>query len=180
MIFVIHQYEFAIGIHVSPLSWTPPPPPSLSYSFRLSQSTSSVCPASCIKPTLVIYFTHGNVYDSMLFSQTIPPSFSSTESKSLLFTTNITSWFNSDQISCYFFPVSLFPILISPMFSLCAKTKFMALLHWENGIRQKIFLFHTVTNRPHPQPYFSHLFLQQWQHLYQSRCYHRSKTTTKR
>ena len=106
----------------------------------------------------------------MLFSQTIPPSFSSTESKSLLFTTNITSWFNSDQISCYFFPVSLFPILISPMFSLCAKTNFMALLHWENGIRQEIFLFNTVTNRPHPQPYFSHLFLQRWQHLYQSRC----------
>lgn len=57
-----------------------------------------------------------------------------------------------------FFPVNLFPILISPIFSFCAKTKFIALLYWENGIRQEIILFNTVTNQPHPQPYFSLFF----------------------
>ena len=40
MVFAIHQYEFAIGICVSPPSWTPFPPPSPPYSSMLSQSTS--------------------------------------------------------------------------------------------------------------------------------------------
>ena len=80
MVFTIHQYEMAISIHVLP------PPPSPSYPFRLSQSTDFVCPASYIKLSLVIYFTYGNVYVSMLFSQIIPPSHSPTETKSLFFT----------------------------------------------------------------------------------------------
>ena len=57
----------------------PPPimkpllPPSPPYPFGLSQSTSFVCPASCIELALVIYFIYGNIYVSMLFSQVIPP-----------------------------------------------------------------------------------------------------------
>ena len=41
---------------------------------------------SCIKPGLVICFTLDNIHVSMLFCQVIPPSPSSTESKSLFFT----------------------------------------------------------------------------------------------
>ena len=66
MVFTIHQYEMAISIHVLP------PPLSLSYPFRLSQSTDFGCPASYIKVTLVICFVYSNVYVSMLFSQIIP------------------------------------------------------------------------------------------------------------
>ena len=42
-------------------------------------------PVSCIKLGLVIYFTYGNIYVSMLFSQIIPHSPSPTEPKSLFF-----------------------------------------------------------------------------------------------
>ena len=69
MVFAMHQHELAIGIHVSPY-----PPTSLPlYPSRLSQSTGFGFPASCIKLSLVIYFTYGNIYVSMLFSQIIPP-----------------------------------------------------------------------------------------------------------
>ena len=81
MAFAIHQHELAIGIHVSPY-----PPTSLPlYPSRLSQSTGFGYLASNIELALVIYFTYGNVYVSMLFSQIIPPS-SPTESRSLFFT----------------------------------------------------------------------------------------------
>ena len=46
---------------------------------RLSQSPGFGCPASHMKLALVICFTYGNVYVSMLFSQIIPPSPSPTE-----------------------------------------------------------------------------------------------------
>ena len=69
MVFATHQYESAIGIHVSPPSWTPLPPPSPAYRSRLSQSTSFRCPALCNKLGLSINFTYGNEYVSMLFSQ---------------------------------------------------------------------------------------------------------------
>ena len=82
MVFAIHRHELAIGIHVSPY-----PPASLPpYPSRLSQSTGFGYLASNIKLALVIYFTYGNVYVSVLFFQIIPPSPFPTESKSLFFT----------------------------------------------------------------------------------------------
>ena len=50
-------------------SWTPLPPPSPSHPSESSQCTSPECPVSCIEPGLVIYFTYGNIYVSVLFSQ---------------------------------------------------------------------------------------------------------------
>ena len=41
---------------------------------------------SCIQPGLAICFTLDNIYVSMLFSQSIPPSPSPIESKSLFYT----------------------------------------------------------------------------------------------
>ena len=38
MVFVIQQYELAIGIHVSPPSWTSLPSPSLPYSLDFSKA----------------------------------------------------------------------------------------------------------------------------------------------
>ena len=61
------------------------PHPSPSHPTGSSQCTSHEHPVSYIKSGLVIYFTY-NIYVSMLFSQIIPPSPSSTESKSLFFT----------------------------------------------------------------------------------------------
>ena len=60
----------------SPLS---PPTPS-------HPSESSLALVSCIKPGLVICFTLGNIYVSMLFSLNITPSPSPTESRSLFYT----------------------------------------------------------------------------------------------
>ena len=42
-------------------------------------------PASCTELPLTVYFTYGNLYVSMLFSQNIPPSPSPTVSRSLFF-----------------------------------------------------------------------------------------------
>ena len=53
MVFAIHQYESAIGIHVSPPPWSPLPPPSPPHPSRLSQSTGFGCPGSHIKPALL-------------------------------------------------------------------------------------------------------------------------------
>ena len=64
----------------------PLPPPSPSHPSRLSKCTGFECPVSCIKLGLETYFTYDNIHVSMVFSQTIPPSPSSTESKSLFFT----------------------------------------------------------------------------------------------
>ena len=54
-------------------SWTPLPPPSPPHPSGLFQSTSFECPASCIELSLVIYFTYGNIHDSVLVSHIIPP-----------------------------------------------------------------------------------------------------------
>ena len=76
---ISHRYTCILYI-LNPL-----PPPLLPYPSGLPQSTSCGCPASCIKLTLVIYFTYGNVHVSVLFSQIIPPSPSPSEPKSLFF-----------------------------------------------------------------------------------------------
>ena len=65
----------------SPELLPPLPHPSLPYPSGLSQTTSFGCPASCIELALVIYFTYGNIYVSMLFSQIIPFLPSPTESE---------------------------------------------------------------------------------------------------
>ena len=44
------------------------------YPCGLPQSTSFGCPASCIKFALAIYFTHGNIHVSVLFSHIAPHS----------------------------------------------------------------------------------------------------------
>ena len=75
---VIHQHESAIGIHVPPPSHLPRPHPA-----RYSQSTCFGFPVSHIKLPLAIYFTHGNIYVSKLFSQIITPFSFPTVSRSL-------------------------------------------------------------------------------------------------
>ena len=60
--------------HMCPPRLNPHSPPSLPHSSGLSQNTDFECPASCIELALVIYFTYGNIYVSMIFSQIIPPS----------------------------------------------------------------------------------------------------------
>ena len=56
--FFPQQRELAIGIRVSPPSWTPLPPPSPPYPSRLSQCTGFGFCASYIKLPLVIYFVY--------------------------------------------------------------------------------------------------------------------------
>ena len=85
VVFAIHWHESAMGIHVSPILNTPPPP-SPSHLSGSSQCTSPEHPVSYIEPGLAIYFTYGNIHVSMLVSQIIPPLSSPTESKSLFFT----------------------------------------------------------------------------------------------
>ena len=83
--FAIYQHESAMGIHVFPIL-NPLPPPSPSHPSGSSQCTCPEHPVSCIGPGPAIYFTYDNIQVSILFSQIIPPSPSSTESKSLFFT----------------------------------------------------------------------------------------------
>ena len=65
-----------------PQSWTLShlPPHSIPL-IEFSHSTDFGYLASCIKLALVIYFTYDNIYDSILFSQIIPPSPSPTSPK---------------------------------------------------------------------------------------------------
>ena len=83
--FAIHWHESATGVHVFPIL-NPLPPFSPSHPSGSSQCTSPKHPASYIETGLVICFTYDNVHVSMPFSQIIPPSPSSTESKSLFYT----------------------------------------------------------------------------------------------
>ena len=77
MAFAIHHLESALGVHMSPPSWIPLPPPSISYPSVLSQSTGSRFPASYIKLPLAICFTYGNVYVSVLLKLSQPMAFHS-------------------------------------------------------------------------------------------------------
>ena len=83
--FVIHWHESAMDLHVFPILI--PPPTSLSipslWVFPVHQPWALV---SWIQPGLVICFTFDSILVSMLLSQTIPPSPSPTESKSLFCT----------------------------------------------------------------------------------------------
>ena len=68
-----------------------PDPPSHLTPHPIPQGHSSQCSSpkhsiSCMEPGLVICFTCGHIYVSMLFSQIIPLSPSPTESKSMFFT----------------------------------------------------------------------------------------------
>ena len=85
VVFAIHWHESATVVHVFPIL-NLPSPPFPSHPSRSSQCTSPEHHASCVEPGLVIYFTYDNIPVSMLFSQIIPLSPSSIESKSLFFT----------------------------------------------------------------------------------------------
>ena len=73
-------------VHMCLLILNPPPTSLLIPYLWVVPETGFGCPALCIELALVIYFTYGNIHISMLFSQIIPPSPSSTESNSLFFT----------------------------------------------------------------------------------------------
>ena len=76
--FAIHQHESTMGVQVFPT--LNPNHPSGS-----SKCTSPKHPVSCIKPGLVICFIYDILHVSMPFSQIIPPSPISTESKTLFY-----------------------------------------------------------------------------------------------
>ena len=85
VVYAIHWHESAMGVHVSAiLNLFPPPSPS--HPSGSSQCNSPEDSVSCIEPGPVIYFAYDNIHVSMLFSQIISPLPSSTESKSLFFT----------------------------------------------------------------------------------------------
>ena len=81
--FAIYQHESITGIHVFPIL---NPPPSLYHPSGSSQCTSPEHPVLCIEPGLATHFIHDIIHVSMPFSQIIPPSPSSTESKRLFYT----------------------------------------------------------------------------------------------
>ena len=83
MVFALHQYESAVGKHVSLPSRIPLPPPSPPQPSRLSQSTSFVYPMLYIKLPLTLCL-QTVMYVSMVLPQIIPPS-PSIESRSLFF-----------------------------------------------------------------------------------------------
>ena len=72
-------------VHMCPLILNVLPPPSPPHPSGLSQNTGLERLASCIELTLVIYFTYGNIYVSVLFFQIIPPSLSTRVQKSVLY-----------------------------------------------------------------------------------------------
>ena len=81
--FAIYQHESITGIHVFPIL---NPPPSPYHPSGSSQCTSPEHPVLCIEPGLATHFIHDIIHVSMPFSQIIPPSPSSTESKRLFYT----------------------------------------------------------------------------------------------
>ena len=66
--------------------WTLLPPPSPYHPSGSSQCTGPKHPVSCIEPGLATRFVYDIIHISMPFSQIIPPSPSTTESKRLFYT----------------------------------------------------------------------------------------------
>ena len=87
IVFDIQWHETATGTHVSPHSKHPShlPPQSIPLGFPRTSGFPEQCPVSCIKLALVIYFTYGNIYVSVLCFQIIPPSLSTRVQKSVLY-----------------------------------------------------------------------------------------------
>ena len=73
-------------VYTSSQSWIPLPPPTTYHHSGSSSCTSPKHPVSCIKHRLALCFLHDSIHVSMPFSQIIPPSPSSSESKSLFYT----------------------------------------------------------------------------------------------
>ena len=73
-------------VYMSSQSWTVLPPPILYHLSGSSSCTSPKHPVSCMEHRLVIRFLHDSIHVSMPFSQVIPPSPSSAESKSPFYT----------------------------------------------------------------------------------------------
>ena len=73
-------------VYMRSQTWNPFPPPSPQHPSGSSPCTSPKHAVSCIGQRLVIRFLHDSIHVSMPFSQIIPPSPSSTESKSLFYT----------------------------------------------------------------------------------------------
>ena len=97
--FAIYQHESATGIHVFPI--LNPPPSSLPYPpSGSSQCTSPKHPVLYIEPGLATRFIHDIIHVSMQFSQIIPPSPSSTESKGLFYT-SVSLLLSRIQSYCY-------------------------------------------------------------------------------
>ena len=81
MVFAIHWHESAMDLHVFPIP-IPLPIPSL-WVFPVHQSWA---PVSCIQPGLVICFTLGSIFVSMLFSQNIKYNLFLINSQNLIYT----------------------------------------------------------------------------------------------
>ena len=106
--FAIYQNESTIGIHVFPIL---NPPPSPYHPTGSSQCTSPKHPVSCIKPRQAIQFLYDIIHISMTFSQIIPPSPSSTESKRLFYT-SVSFLLSRIQGYCYHLPKFLIYALV--------------------------------------------------------------------
>ena len=81
--FAIYQHESTTGIHVFPIL---NPSPTPYHPTGSSQCSSPKHPVLCIEPGLATLFIYDIIHVSMPFSQIIPPSPSSTESKKLFYT----------------------------------------------------------------------------------------------
>ena len=78
-----HHHESAIGIHMSPLSWTSPPVPHPIPCLQAVTEPWVGLPVFYSNGSLAMYFTFGNVYVSMLLSQFVPSSLSLLYPKSI-------------------------------------------------------------------------------------------------